>query len=96
MICRRLAYLTATNALALLRLLPMSDRDKDIEFPGEPRYAGVVDLGTHDRFPPTRHCKHRAHAGWFPQPQARVWVRSRRAGGYGGPLPSSGMGSSRA
>ncbi len=27
----RLAYLTATNALALLRLLPMSDRDKDIE-----------------------------------------------------------------
>jgi hypothetical protein len=27
----RLAYLAATNALALLRLLPMSDRDKDIE-----------------------------------------------------------------
>ncbi|WUH90263.1 integrase core domain-containing protein [Streptomyces sp. NBC_00433] len=27
----RLAYLTATNALALLRLLPMSDHDKDIE-----------------------------------------------------------------
>ncbi|AEM85955.1 integrase core domain-containing protein [Streptomyces violaceusniger] len=27
----RLAYLTATNALAFLRLLPMSDRDKDIE-----------------------------------------------------------------
>ncbi|MFE2969313.1 integrase core domain-containing protein [Streptomyces sp. NPDC059340] len=27
----RLAHLTATNALALLRLLPMSDRDKDIE-----------------------------------------------------------------
>ncbi|MGW7603028.1 integrase core domain-containing protein [Streptomyces antimycoticus] len=27
----RLAYLAATNALAFLRLLPMSDRDKDIE-----------------------------------------------------------------
>ncbi|KAK1177022.1 hypothetical protein B7755_001865 [Streptomyces sp. NBS 14/10] len=27
----RLAYLTATNALAFLRLLPMSDRDKNIE-----------------------------------------------------------------
>ena len=27
----RLAYLTATNTLALLRLLPMSDRDKDAE-----------------------------------------------------------------
>jgi transposase InsO family protein len=27
----RLAYLAATNAFALLRLLPMSDRDKDIE-----------------------------------------------------------------
>ncbi|MEU0929968.1 hypothetical protein ACFV42_38685 [Streptomyces solisilvae] len=27
----RLAYLAATNALAFLRLLPMSDRDKDVE-----------------------------------------------------------------
>ena len=27
----RLAYLGLTNALALLRLLPMSDRDKDAE-----------------------------------------------------------------
>ncbi|MFE2448882.1 integrase, partial [Streptomyces sp. NPDC059426] len=27
----RLAYLTATNTLAFLRLLPMSDKDKDIE-----------------------------------------------------------------
>ncbi|WP_435857683.1 hypothetical protein [Streptomyces mirabilis] len=27
----RLAYLAATNTLALLRLLPMSDRDTDIE-----------------------------------------------------------------
>ncbi|MHA6757955.1 hypothetical protein [Streptacidiphilus sp. PAMC 29251] len=27
----RLAYLTVTNALSLLRLLPMSDRDKDAE-----------------------------------------------------------------
>jgi hypothetical protein len=27
----RLAYLGVTNALALLRLLPMSDRDKEIE-----------------------------------------------------------------
>ena len=26
-----LAYLTVTNALAMLRLLPMSDRDKDAE-----------------------------------------------------------------
>ncbi|WP_281399297.1 hypothetical protein [Streptomyces himalayensis] len=27
----RLAYLAATNAFALLRLVPMSDRDEDIE-----------------------------------------------------------------
>ena len=27
----RLAYLSVTNAFALLRLLPMSDRDKDVE-----------------------------------------------------------------
>ncbi|MEU1393092.1 MULTISPECIES: hypothetical protein [unclassified Nonomuraea] len=27
----RLAYLTVTNAFAALRLLPMSDRDKDME-----------------------------------------------------------------
>jgi putative transposase len=27
----RLAYLGVTNTLALLRLLPMSDRDKDLE-----------------------------------------------------------------
>ncbi|MEV6701817.1 integrase, partial [Streptomyces sp. NPDC051453] len=27
----RLAYLTVTNAFAMLRLLPMSDRDKDAE-----------------------------------------------------------------
>jgi putative transposase len=27
----RLAYLGVSNALALLRLLPMSDRDKDAE-----------------------------------------------------------------
>ncbi|MER6567201.1 hypothetical protein ABT288_13640 [Streptomyces sp. NPDC001093] len=27
----RLAYLTITNAFAALRLLPMSDRDKDAE-----------------------------------------------------------------
>ncbi|UDM03395.1 hypothetical protein [Streptomyces longhuiensis] len=29
----RLAYLAATNAFASLRLLPMSERDKDIEIP---------------------------------------------------------------
>jgi putative transposase len=27
----RLAYLSVTNAFVLLRLLPMSDRDKDVE-----------------------------------------------------------------
>jgi hypothetical protein len=27
----RLAYLTVTNAFAMLRLLPMNDRDKDAE-----------------------------------------------------------------
>jgi putative transposase len=27
----RLAYLTVTNAFAVLRLLPMTDRDKDAE-----------------------------------------------------------------
>ena len=29
----RLTYLTVTNTFALLRRLPMSDRDKDIEIP---------------------------------------------------------------
>ena len=29
----RLAYLTITNAFAALRLLPMSDREKDVEIP---------------------------------------------------------------
>jgi putative transposase len=29
----RLAYLAVTNTITLLRLLPMSDRDKDIEIP---------------------------------------------------------------
>ncbi|MFB6781002.1 hypothetical protein ACFCX0_27125 [Streptomyces sp. NPDC056352] len=28
----RLVYLGVTNALAMLRLLPMGDRDKDVEF----------------------------------------------------------------
>jgi hypothetical protein len=27
----RLAYLSVTNTFAMLRLLPMSDRDKDLE-----------------------------------------------------------------
>ena len=27
----RLAYLTVTNTFAVLRLLPMTDRDKDVE-----------------------------------------------------------------
>jgi hypothetical protein len=30
----RLAYLTVTNTFAVLRLLPMSDRDKGTEAPG--------------------------------------------------------------
>jgi putative transposase len=29
----RLAYLTVTNGFAMLRLLPMSDRAKDVEIP---------------------------------------------------------------
>ena len=34
----RLAYLTATNTLSLIRLLPMSERDKDVE-----RYKSLIE-----------------------------------------------------
>jgi hypothetical protein len=53
----RLTYLGVTNALALLRLLPMSDRDKDAEIlalrhqvtvhrPPELRLGGPIRPGT--------------------------------------------------
>ncbi|MEU4445174.1 integrase [Actinosynnema sp. NPDC050801] len=38
----RLAYLGVTNAFALLRLLPLSDRDKDTEIP--PRRHQIMVL----------------------------------------------------
>ncbi|MFD4973631.1 hypothetical protein ACFWOI_26220, partial [Streptomyces sp. NPDC058424] len=38
----RLAYLAATNTLALLRLLPMSDREKDIEIRLSCRFRGPL------------------------------------------------------
>jgi hypothetical protein len=44
----RLAYLGVTNAFALLRLLPMSDRDKDVEIPALRHQLTVMhrQLGT--------------------------------------------------
>jgi putative transposase len=38
----RLAYLTVTNTFAVLRLLPMSDRDKDVEILGLRHQIGVL------------------------------------------------------
>jgi putative transposase len=51
----RLAYLGLTNTFALLRLLPMSDRDKDIEILALRHQIGVLQrqLGdTRVRFSP--------------------------------------------
>jgi hypothetical protein len=44
----RLAYLTVTNTFAALRLLPMSDRDKDVEILVLRHQLGVLQrqLGT--------------------------------------------------
>jgi putative transposase len=39
----RLAYLTVTNAFAALRLLPMSDRDKDVEILALRHQLGVLE-----------------------------------------------------
>ena len=38
----RLAYLTVTNAFAALRLLPMSDREKDVEILALRHQIGVL------------------------------------------------------
>ena len=45
----RLAYLSVTNAFAMLRLLPMSDRDKDAEILTLRHQITVLErqLGTH-------------------------------------------------
>ncbi|WP_214323669.1 hypothetical protein [Nonomuraea sediminis] len=48
----RLAYLTITNAFAALRLLPMGDRDKDVEILALERQLGDetrVRFGPEDR-----------------------------------------------
>ncbi|WP_238598851.1 hypothetical protein [Saccharothrix sp. ALI-22-I] len=60
----RLAYLGVTNAFALLRLLPMSDRDKDVEILALRHQVTVLErqLGKpRPRFSPatgrsSRHC----------------------------------------
>lgn len=52
----RLTYLGVTNALALLRLLPMSDRDKDAEILALRHQIGVLERQLHGekvRFTPT-------------------------------------------
>jgi hypothetical protein len=43
----RLAYLGVTNALALLRLLPMSDRDKDAEILALRHQLAVLERHLH-------------------------------------------------
>jgi hypothetical protein len=60
----RLAYLGVTNAFALLRLLPMSDRDKDTEIPALRHQITVLERNSetpaHGSPPATghssRHC----------------------------------------
>ncbi|MFI1354564.1 hypothetical protein ACH4TV_13420 [Streptomyces sp. NPDC020898] len=39
----RLAYLGVTNAFAMLRLLPMSDREKDVEILSLRHQIGVLE-----------------------------------------------------
>ena len=59
----RLAYLGVTNTLALLRLLPMSDRDKDAEILALRRQIIVFERQLHgDRVRFTR----RTGRGWPP------------------------------
>jgi hypothetical protein len=51
----RLAYLGVTNILALLRLLPMGDRDKDAELLALRHQITVLERHLHDdrvRFAP--------------------------------------------
>ena len=49
----RLAYLGLTNTVVLLRLLPMSDRDKDIEILALRHQIGVPnETGRQDRVTP--------------------------------------------
>ncbi|MFT7840718.1 hypothetical protein Q5530_31650 [Saccharothrix sp. BKS2] len=53
----RLAYLGVTNAFALLRLLPMSDRDKDTEILALRHQITVLErrlADTRPRFSPRR------------------------------------------
>jgi len=55
----RLAYLSVTNVFALLRLLPMSDRDKDVEILALRHQIAVLErqLGTtRSRFLPSAGC----------------------------------------
>jgi putative transposase len=51
----RLAYLTVTNTFAVLRLLPMSDRDKDTEILALRHQLAVLErqLGKQARFTPS-------------------------------------------
>jgi hypothetical protein len=81
----RLAYLTVTNTFAVLRLLPMSDRDKDTEILALRHQIAVLErhLGKQKaRFTPgdrafSRHCctacRRRWWVGcgcWYAPPQA--------------------------
>ncbi len=63
----RLAYLGVNNALALLRLLPMSDRDKDAEILALRHQVMVLQRQRHDQkvpfTPPTRPSSPRCYTG---------------------------------
>ncbi|MET7729183.1 hypothetical protein [Streptomyces mirabilis] len=56
----RLAYLAVSNAFAVLRLLPMSDRDKDAEIRALRHQITVLErqLG-HERVSPRRSSRQR-------------------------------------
>ncbi|GAA4260329.1 hypothetical protein [Dactylosporangium darangshiense] len=50
----RLAYLAVTNAFAMLRLLPMSDRDKEVEILALRHQIAVLERQTRQRQAPVR------------------------------------------
>ncbi|MFD0119574.1 hypothetical protein ACFVZL_34960 [Streptomyces sp. NPDC058320] len=61
----RLAYLTVTNAFAMLRVLPMSDRDKDAEILALRHQITVLERqlgGEKVRFTPSDCRRPRPHA----------------------------------
>jgi putative transposase len=76
----RLVYLTVTNTFAVLRLLPVGDRDKDTEIVALRHQIAVLERqlgGQKVRFTPvTWRCWRRVLHLWVPEirPRLGTWV----------------------